>query len=142
MSAATMTTVINLYRAPSGWAKDPQFVYVGRKGRGYDGYFGNPFPLEKGEPRGATIDRFRDYAEKRIAEDAEYRDRVKGLAGKTLVCFCAPAACHGDVLAELADRLALSHPMLRAHSAMDSVEADLISRGIPDFIRDGGGGGE
>jgi hypothetical protein len=31
--------------------------------------------------------------------------RVSELAGKRIGCWCKPAACHGDVLAELADAL-------------------------------------
>jgi hypothetical protein len=27
------------------------------------------------------------------------------LVGKRLCCYCAPSPCHGDVLAELANRL-------------------------------------
>ena len=30
----------------------------------------------------------------------EYRRRIEGLRGKTLMCFCKPLACHGDVIAE------------------------------------------
>ncbi len=92
---------INIADAPKGWQSDPSFVYIGRRGHGHDGYFGNPFPLILREGRRAVIERFRAYAVKRMAEDEEYRARVAGLKGKTLVCFCKPAACHGDVLAEL-----------------------------------------
>jgi hypothetical protein len=104
------TNVANIRKLKAGWENDIRFVYIGRQGRGHDGYFGNPYPLQKGEPRGTTIQRFRDYATKRIAEDPEYRRRVKGLYGKTLVCFCHPAPCHGDVLAELAEELATPPP--------------------------------
>ena len=31
-------------------------------------------------------------------KDAAFRRRVWELEGKTLVCFCSPKACHGDVL--------------------------------------------
>lgn len=78
-------------------------VYIGRPGHGEDGYFGNPYRLGTGENRGATINRFRAYATDRMETDAEYRERVAALKGKTLVCFCAPEPCHGDVLAELAE---------------------------------------
>jgi hypothetical protein len=30
---------------------------------------------------------------------------LAALKGKILVCFCKPLACHGDVLAEIADSL-------------------------------------
>lgn len=85
--------------------RQPGDVYIGRAGKGEDGYFGNPFRLDGSEPRGATIERFRYYAIARLAGDFEYRERVRALRGKRLVCFCAPLPCHGDVLAELAEAL-------------------------------------
>lgn len=97
-----MSQVINIRKAPKGWQKDPRFVYIGREGKGMDGYFGNPFKLTAGETRGATIERFESYARTRIGESPDYRMRVEALHDKFLVCFCAPAACHGDVLARLA----------------------------------------
>jgi hypothetical protein len=95
------TRVANIRDFPNGLA--PNHVYIGRAGRGHDGYFGNPFVLSRTESRGATIERFRAYAEHRIANDPTYRARVAALKGKTLLCFCAPAPCHGNVLAELAE---------------------------------------
>jgi len=75
-------------------------VYIGRAGRGQDGYFGNPFPLQNGESRGATIERYRKYFYNRLKTDPEFFRRVHELKGKTLGCFCKPHACHGDVIAE------------------------------------------
>lgn len=40
---------------------------------GQDGYFGNPFRLGAEEPRGATLERFREWAVNRMATDEEYR---------------------------------------------------------------------
>ena len=31
---------------------------------------------------------------------------IPELVGKALVCYCAPCACHGDVLADFANRFA------------------------------------
>jgi hypothetical protein len=90
------TTVVNLRRAPFD-------VYIGRAGKGLSGYFGNPFRLAGEEQRGATIDRFRAYFLSRIESDPEFRARVLDLRGKRLGCFCKPAACHGDVIAEWID---------------------------------------
>lgn len=36
-------------------------VYIGRAGRGEDGYFRNPCRLLPGMSRGATLDRYRSY---------------------------------------------------------------------------------
>ena len=92
------TTVINIH------ALVPGAVYIGRPGHGESGYFGNPFHLTAKEPRGSTLERFREYAEARIYSDPEYRANVRSLRGRTLACFCKPAPCHGDILAELAEQ--------------------------------------
>lgn len=84
----------------------PDDVYIGRRTTRSDGYFGNPFVLRSEHERSTVIARFRAYAEERVANDAVYRERVRGLHGKRLFCYCAPLACHGDVLAELAAKLA------------------------------------
>lgn len=89
-----MTTVVNLRRE----AFD---VYIGRAGRGMTGYFGNPFRLDGSRVlRGPVLDLFREYFLDRVDNDPEFRRRTLALAGKRLGCFCKPAACHGDVIAE------------------------------------------
>lgn len=88
-----MCKVVNLY-------KEPFDIYIGRAGKGQDGYFGNPVKLIKGEERGATIERYKEYFYKRLDEDKEFKERIESLKGKTLGCFCKPQACHGDVIAE------------------------------------------
>lgn len=88
-----MTTVVNM-----------QFknydVYIGRAGRGEDGYFGNPFTTGSSGGRREAIARFKTYFLERIDKDAEFKTRVLALKGKQLGCFCKPKACHGDVIAE------------------------------------------
>jgi hypothetical protein len=78
-------------------------VYIGRAGRGQDGYFGNPFPLLPGQPRGASLDKYRAYFKDRLKTDPEFSRRINGLKGKTLGCFCKPYPCHGDIIAEYLD---------------------------------------
>ena len=78
-------------------------VYIGRAGRGSDGYFGNPFPLGRGVTRSSSISSYRTYFLKRVEEDAQFKARVLALKGKRLVCFCKPHACHGDVIAMWVD---------------------------------------
>jgi hypothetical protein len=78
-------------------------VYIGRAGHGHDGFFGNPFRLGEHEPRGATIQRYREWFLARIASDPEFRKRVLELKGKRLGCFCKPHACHGGVMAQWID---------------------------------------
>lgn len=123
-----MTTVISRYSAPKGWMRDERFVYIGRDRHGkigghpdQPGYFGNLFRIgDEYLDTGRKLDRdavlyfFRGWAKRRMDEDPVYREAVRSLAGKTLVCFCAgkkvltasdPHVCHGQILAELADAL-------------------------------------
>ncbi len=88
------TTIVNI---KSGASYDQ---YIGRVGRGQDGYFGNPFHLGPGEKRGATIERYKLYFHSRLDADPQFKQRVLDLKGKTLGCFCKPHACHGDIIAE------------------------------------------
>lgn len=85
------TTVVNLRRGLFD-------VYIGRAGRGFDGYFGNPYTVR--EHGRDAIELFRDYFNARVETDEEFRRRVLGLHGKILGCFCKPGPCHGDVIAE------------------------------------------
>jgi len=78
-------------------------VYIGRAGRGQDGYFGNPFMLSAGQIRGASLEKFKEYFYGRLKSDIEYSRRINGLKGKTLGCFCKPYPCHGDIIAEYLD---------------------------------------
>ena len=87
------TKVVNIF-------KDPYDVYIGREGKGQDGYFGNPFPLKKGEPRGSTLEKYKEYFHNKMLNDAEFKERILSLKGKTLGCFCKPNACHGDIIKE------------------------------------------
>ena len=103
------TYVVNLRKAVYD-------VYIGRPGKGKDGYFGNP--IVKGEvclvcmlthtdPE-STVDCYKEYFDYRIREEPDFRKRVHELAGKALGCFCKPNRCHGDVIAEYLNRLYFS----------------------------------
>lgn len=78
------------------------------------GYFGNPVVINAMCPKcglthrnaGSTLECYRKLAAFRLETDPVFREEVRRLAGKTLVCFCKPGPCHGDVLASLADTLA------------------------------------
>lgn len=80
-------------------------VYIGRAGHGQDGYYGNPFPILPGRPRGSTIDEFRRYFYKRLNKDPEFKHKIHELKGKTLGCFCKPYPCHGDIYIEYLNTL-------------------------------------
>jgi len=84
---ASRTVVVNLYR-------EPYDVYIGRKGKGHDGTWGNPF---SNGTRGENIARYYDW----IRTQPDLLSRLWELKGKRLGCFCKPLPCHGDVLVEL-----------------------------------------
>lgn len=93
-----MTTVVNIRQASYE-------VYIGRAGRGKDGYFGNPFKLKEGENRGVTLEKYREYFYDRLKKDPVFKKRIHALKGKLLGCFCKPSPCHGDIIKEYLDSL-------------------------------------
>lgn len=110
------TTVVNIRSCPAGWQRNPQFVYIGRPGKGLSGYYGNPFRLMREQDRDELLHRYWDWAAERIHRDPQFWDMVNHLNGKTLVCFCSPRKCHGDVLLLLAQYI-LAHPEQRPKEA-------------------------
>lgn|SRR5262249_5134509 len=69
-------------------------VYVGRPSK-----WGNPFKLRKGDDRRAALRQYRDW----LLHQDKLLAQLHELQGKILGCWCKPALCHGDVLAELAN---------------------------------------
>lgn len=69
-------------------------VYVGRPT-----IWGNPYVIGRDGTRDEVIAKYREY----VARSPEILARLPELRGKDLVCWCAPAACHADVLLELAN---------------------------------------
>ena len=86
-----MTRVVNL-------RKEPYDVYIGRAGHGKSGYFGNPWTVKDEGAKALVL--YRDYFNRGIKTDPEFKAAIEGLRGKTLGCFCKPAPCHGDVIVE------------------------------------------
>ncbi len=81
--------------------KDVYDVYIGRPSK-----WGNPFSHKKG----TRATHLTDTREEAVSKYKEYLLNNRGLLkdlytlkGKTLGCWCAPEACHGDVLVELAN---------------------------------------
>ena len=71
-------------------------VYIGRPSK-----WGNPFVIGKDGTRKEVIAKYREY----IMARKDLLDSLNELEGKRLGCFCAPLACHGDVLVELVSKL-------------------------------------
>lgn len=62
--------------------------------------YGNPFLIGRDGTREEVIEKYKEYLE----NNHQLRDMFKKhLKGKDLVCWCAPKACHADVLLEIAN---------------------------------------
>lgn len=70
-------------------------VYIGRPSK-----WGNPFVIGRDGSRADVVRKFEEYLQSRpdLIEAAK-----RELRGKDLVCFCAPLACHGDILSRIAN---------------------------------------
>lgn len=69
-------------------------VFIGRPSK-----WGNPFVIGRHGDRDAVIERYRKWILSNPLRLADLHE----LTGRKLGCYCTPLACHGDVLAELAD---------------------------------------
>ncbi len=87
-----VTSVIHIKNAPPKWKANDQFVYIGRGSK-----WGNPYHVSMGRTK--CIERYRDH----ISCQLQLMSALHELKGKTLVCFCKPKDCHGDILVAMAE---------------------------------------
>jgi len=86
----------------------PDTVYIGRPGP-----WGNPFVIGESGTRDDVLNLFeswlwaKNYGHNRPLGEREQalvkafkwmREHIHELEGKTLLCWCAPMPCHGDIL--------------------------------------------
>jgi hypothetical protein len=69
-------------------------VYIGRGSK-----WGNPFKIGQHDDRAAVIAKHEAW----LRDQHDLLRSIGELRGKDLMCFCAPAACHGDLLLRLAN---------------------------------------
>lgn len=74
--------------------KEEYDIYIGRPSM-----WSNHFIIGKDGTREEVVAKYKEWLLKQPA----LLKRVHELKGKTLGCWCAPEACHGDVLKEIAD---------------------------------------
>lgn len=74
--------------------RERHHVYIGRPSK-----WGNPFVIGKHGTREQVIARY----ERWLCQEDALMAALPELRGKVLGCWCAPAACHGDVLVRLAN---------------------------------------
>lgn len=123
-SAPEATTVIHIHDAPNGWRANPRYVYIGRANSRAgvpESKWHNPYSLRRESDREAVIAQFAEY----LAGRADLLAALPELRGKVLVCWCAPKACHGDVLAALVNAPedeAVLADVFRTHDRAASLE--------------------
>jgi len=83
-----MTTVVHCKRSKHD-------IYIGRPSK-----FGNPFEIGKDGTREEVIAKY----EKWVLTQPDILKDLPILKDKILGCWCSPNACHGDILAKLAER--------------------------------------
>lgn len=76
--------------------KEPYDVYIGRPSK-----WGNPFTIGKHGTRAEVVTKYEEW----IRQQPELLSALSELKGKTIACWCAPQACHGDVLIKLVKEL-------------------------------------
>jgi hypothetical protein len=69
-------------------------IYIGRGSK-----WGNPFKIGIDGTRTEVIEKYRQW----LYTQEELITSIPELRGKRLGCYCHPKACHGDMLAELAN---------------------------------------
>ena len=70
-------------------------LYIGRPRT-----WGNPFVIGRDGSRADVIAKYRAW----IVAQPALMNALDELRGRELICWCAPLACHADVLIELANR--------------------------------------
>ena len=70
-------------------------VYSGRPSM-----WGNPYKVGEDGTREEVIEKFKTYALSKPGFVSSIKHCLKGM---TLLCYCKPLACHGDVLAAIAE---------------------------------------
>ena len=77
------------------WKRSRYDVYIGRPSK-----WGNPFSIGKDGTREDVVQKYEEW----IQTQPHLLKDLSELRGKILGCWCAPLACHGDVLVRLANK--------------------------------------
>ena len=98
------TTVVRA-RRKNGESIVPFDIYIGRRmsmggWKLAESIWANPFAIGRDGSRDEVLRKYREYVVSRGSLMAQLPD----IYGRVLACWCKPADCHGDILAELAER--------------------------------------
>lgn len=106
------------YNNLQAWMNNSNNIYIGRKGIVFvegkrfptkDSMWHNPYKITEQMNRNDVLAMYKVYIEKKINSDEKingktYLEHLLLLRGKNLGCWCAPEACHGDILIELINK--------------------------------------
>jgi predicted nucleic acid-binding Zn ribbon protein len=84
--------------------KEPYDIYIGRYNRRKGlkaSKWANPFKIDKDGTREEVIKKYKQW----FFTQPDLVSSIPELKGKVLGCWCKPDSCHGDFLAELANKL-------------------------------------
>ena len=98
-----MPRVLNIRTCPGRKAPDGA-VYIGRaftrgRYRLVESRWKNPFEIVRDGTRAEVIAKHRAW----LCDQADLMAALPELRGHDLVCWCAPDACHGDTLIQMAN---------------------------------------
>lgn len=111
-AAVKLTRVVNFHSSdfpfePFEWGAG--YVYIGRAGHSRDGRWGNPYT---GPDRWQNIHLYHQWLVRELKRKVFRNEFIEQLWGKTLVCFCKPKRCHGDVMVQQLERLTIQKRVL------------------------------
>jgi hypothetical protein len=92
------TIVINL--SAIARAETDKLVVIDRTTK-----FGNPYKIAGSITRDVSLTLYRRHFLEKIKDHKQFKMEVLALAGSRLGCWCKPLACHGDIIAELLNRI-------------------------------------
>lgn len=77
-------------------------VYIGRWNPRFriESPFANPYHVGPDGTRAEVIAKYEEMMREKLSKDPELLAKLLAMKGKRLGCWCAPKACHGDVLVE------------------------------------------
>lgn len=98
--------VVNFYKVGKSIPEDG--VYIGRANKRLNlvqSKFANPFPMKEQteEERNRVVSEYRKWVWQEVSSGNITKEDILALKDKKLVCYCAPKACHGDVLKALVE---------------------------------------
>ena len=102
-------------------------VYVGRPSK-----WGNKFIIGKDGTRAEVISKYANW----IRTQEHLMNALDELKGKDLLCWCAPQACHADLLLAMANAETIEyvkHPGITVHEPTDAEHMKFIKRFDIDY---------